>query len=381
MSPRRLRIGIDGREFTQQKTGIARIFGPAFKELCHLKPEWEFYLFGNQRTVSPFEEDHLTFIRLPERFTFWWDQVTLVRYLKREKVDLFLSPYYKVPLSSPCPVIPIIHDLIYLSSSRYRSPRYLFYRPLFRTMGYLYAHRSCMILTDSFYSQEVINRFLKVSKEKIRVIYPGIETIFKPLKAVSELERLEQKYHFRRPYLLYVGNFKPHKEVPFLIKAYRRLPDSLKEKYQLVLAGPLDNICGVPLKKRVEQEGLSRQVIFTDHVGKDLPFLYGGAALFLFASSDEGFGFPPLEAMACGIPVIATRSASLPEVIGEAGRLVPPGDAGVFSHAIEELLNDESARRLLVQRGFERVKHFTLEKQVKTLMQILEEVLKGGVKK
>ena len=209
------------------------------------------------------------------------------------------------------------------------------------------------------------------------MIYPGVETVFRPLKEDETLRRLEEVHHFRRPYLLYVGNFKPHKEVPFLIHAYTRLSTFLKEKYQLVLAGPLDGDYGASLKREVEKEALSRRVVFTDYVEEeDLPSLYGGAELFLFASSDEGFGFPPLEAMACGVPVVATRSASLPEVIGEAGRLVGPGDVDVFSRAIEELLNDDSERRRLAQRGLERVKQFTVDRQAEQLLKSVEVLLR-----
>lgn len=369
------RIGIDGREFTGQVTGIARIFKIAVEKICQLRSNWEFTVFGNQRTLLPFQTDHLAFLRHPERLTFWWDQVTLAYHLGKEKIDLFLSPYYKIPLFSPCPVIHILHDLIPLTSEAYQSTRFFLKRTIFYAAGYLYAQRSRLILTDSFYSKMCIQRMFKVPEEKVRVIYPGLSEEFQRPKDEEILRQLQEKYSFRPPFLLTVGNFKPHKRVDCLLNAYSLLPKAVRERFPLVLAGPL-NPWGFRFKEVVNKTGLSGQVIFTDYLSNEaLKTLYQSAHLFIFPSSDEGFGLPPLESMACGVPVIASKAASIPEVVQDAASLVPPGDSIALSAEMKRFLEDEKLRNSFSRKGLERARFFSTEKQAREMIGIMEELL------
>jgi len=379
LSGRRLRIGIDGREFTKQKTGIARLLEGALKEFCRLRPEWEFFLFGNQETIPPFEGKSLTFLRLPERPTFWWDQLTLVQSLKKERIDLFLSSYYKIPLFSPCPAIPMVHDLIVLTSACYRSPRYFLKRSAYYLLGLLYAHRSALILTDSHYSKRCIERLFKISGQKIQIVYPGLDKHFQILPREEFLKSLQERHRFSSPYLLYVGNFKPHKRVDCLLEAYSCLPKALREKYPLILVGTLDPN-GLRLKKMGDKLGLSGQAIFTDYVDDDsLIALYKNAHLFVFPSSEEGFGLPPVEAMTFGIPVIASRAASIPEVVGDAASLVSPGDPKELSAEMRRLLENDSLRLSLARKGLERARFFSVETQAESILLTIEKLLGKGL--
>jgi len=371
----RIRIGIDGREFTERTTGIARLLGSALEEISRIRPEWEFVLYGNQTTVLPFQSGRFVFRRLPERVTFWWDQVTLVEGLKKEKVSLFLSPYYKIPLFAPCPVIHILHDLIILTHESYRSPRFFLQRSVYDRLGRLYARRADLILTDSFYSKKWIQKIFKVPADKIEVIYPGLDRRFTTAPSEGVLASFQKSHHFSSPYFLYVGNFKPHKKVDLLLQAYANLPESLRARYPLVLAGSLKG-WGASLKKSGGELGLSGGVIFTDYVDEAaLAALYQNAFLFIFPSLEEGFGFPLLEAMACGVPVIASRCSSIPEVVGDAAMLVPPGDPDELTAAVARLVKEDALRDSLRRKGLERASAFSVVTQAEKIASAIESVL------
>ena len=377
MLERKIRIGVDAREFVGTTTGIARLFKGLLEPLLSLRPGWDFIFYGNSKTVFPFRSDNSRFIRLKEPLTPWWDQISVVRSLRQEKARLFLSPYYKVPLFAPCPVIHIVHDLIPLTNQSYRSIRYLIPRLALYVFGRLYTHKAQVTLTDSFYTRGILLKKFRLSDKKVHVVYPGIESRFSPPTGDHPFEQIAMKYRIQKPYLLYVGNFKPHKRVDYLVQAFRKLPEGIRKTTQLVLAGRRTPETKV-LDRLVERLDLQNQVVFTGFVSEeDLPLLYGGAALFVFPSSDEGFGLPPLEAMACGVPVIASGVASLLEILGKAAILVEPGNAERLCGEMERLLRDPQERERRIRMGREHVKQFSIQSQCQAFLSILDNVLAG----
>ena len=374
----KVRIGIDVREFVGTTTGIARLLSGLFERLPTLRPEWEFIFFGNRKTLLPFQSRNSRLLRLWEPMPFWWDQVAVVGSLSREKIDLFISPYYKIPLLAPCPVVHIIHDIIPLTSPYYGTWRYLIPRLALEILGRLCAGKAAVTLTDSFYTKEMLLKRFHLSDQKVHVIYPGIGPHFSPSREDPSCEGVMTKYRIRKPYLLYVGNFKPHKQVHCLIQAFGELPEPLRSSTQLVLAGRRSQETK-SLERLIEELRLEDSVLFTDFVSEeDLSSLYGGATLFVFPSSDEGFGLPPLEAMACGVPVIASNAGSLSEVLGHAAILVESGNPKRLSEEIARLLRDEEERKRRIETGFEHIKQFSVESQTRAFLSVLEDLLTGG---
>jgi glycosyltransferase involved in cell wall biosynthesis len=204
-----------------------------------------------------------------------------------------------------------------------------------------------------------------VPGEKITVITLAADRAFRQID--SEFSGVLSKYKIEGKYILYFGNFNSHKNVGALIEAYQKLPANIKEEYRLVIGGKKDR-AGRALLKLSKNLGLQERTIFTDFVQKeDLPYLYNAAEVFVFPSLYEGFGLPPLEAMACGTPVIAFRVASLPEVIGEAGILLDPCGPDELAKAIVSVLTDNVLKKSLIEKGLSRAKQFSIEKMSREL--------------
>ena len=203
-------------------------------------------------------------------------------------------------------------------------------------------------------------KYLKIPEDKIHVIYLGCSQAFQPLAADEKLRTTEEKFKIKGNFILYVGTLEPRKNLKGLIQAYAQT--QAKNEFLLVLAGgkgwKYEHIF-----RLVEKLKLQDRVIFTGYVPEDdLPGLYKRASLFVYPSYYEGFGLPPLEAMACGLPVIVSNSTSLPEVVGDAGVYVDPYDIRQMSATIDTVLSDSDLLETLRRRGPERAKLFSWEK-------------------
>jgi glycosyltransferase involved in cell wall biosynthesis len=206
---------------------------------------------------------------------------------------------------------------------------------------------------------------------KIDVIYLNVEDRYRPL--IRNRKTKLAKYGLPNKFILYVGNFNPHKNVPILIKAYSELPPAIKEAYGLVLGG--SSRCH-ELASLAKELGIEKNVRFTGFVPEnDLPVIYSAATVFVFPSLHEGFGLPPLEAMACGTPVIVSDAASLPEVVGDAGILIKPTDTKALSKAIINVLNDNDMQITLKKKGLLKAKVFTPHKTASEFLATISKVM------
>ena len=368
-----MRVGIDVRELEKGKvTGIGRYLLDFLKFASKDKKEWEFVLFGNQATEIDLEAPNLKKIFISEYLTSWWDQVKLPHYLKKEKIDIFLTPYLKAPLLTPCKLVVIINDLIPFLSPGYQRLKNLPRRVYFRNLGRRAVKRADKIITISQHSKKDILKIFQIPEEKIEVISLSVNEKYHPI--TSNLGKITSKYGIGGKFIFYFGNFNPHKNVKTLIEAYYRLPQEMRDEYQLVLGGRRDKQC-LMLEEMVKHLKLEKRIIFTGFISEeDLPAIYSAAELFVFPSLYEGFGLPPLEAMACGTPVITSNTTSLPEVVGKAGILINPYKVDEIKFAIIKVLTDSTLRNDLVQKGLERAKRFTPEKTARQFLAVLAEV-------
>lgn len=368
-------IGVDIREFEKGKaTGIGQYLTNFLSARSVFRAEDKFILYGNQKTTFRPPEGKYVVRIIPESLTFLWDQVLLPWRLYRDKVDIFLSPYYKAPLLAPCPVVITIHDLLFLKFPQRRGLRHLLHSLFFRLYAEAIISRASFIITDSQHSKKDILKTFPVIAEKIKVVPLGVTERFRPVREKVEIERVKRKYNIQKRYILYVGNFKPHKNVPFLIDAYQRLPLTLREEQQLVLVGDAGSEAGKIMKKLAKME-LGAAVVVTGLVPfEELPPLYSGAEIFVFPSLYEGFGLPVVEAMACGVPVVSSNAASLPEIIGNAGVLFSPERVENLVEALSSLLLNPNKRKELAEKGLKRVRLFRPGSQKKRIREIIMEV-------
>lgn len=370
-----MRIGVDVRELRRGvMTGIGRYLHNFLSYAGGHASQHELILYGNPSTGFELPGRNMRLKVLASPFTLWWDQVTVAREARRDDLNIFFSPYVKGPAYVSCPYVTTIHDLLFYIAPVYRGLKDVIYQRLFKAQGQFISKRAAAIVAVSEHSKRDIVKIFGVSEDKIVVIPNCVSDRYRPVEDASKTSALKRQLGIRGNYVLYVGNFKPHKNVASLVRAFAQVSPLLRRDWQLVLAGRRDAF-GDDLRRLAEEVGVGRDVLFTDFVTEDeMPTLYSGATLFVFPSLYEGFGLPVLEAMACGVPVISANTSSLPEVLGNAGLLVHT-DAEQLSVAMSELMPSESRRRELSRLGLARAKEFSLERTGRAILDLLERLV------
>jgi len=356
-----MKIGIDAREIQDGVvTGIGRSLANFVRYFAKSDTGHQLVLFS-ERTIQCDVPDTVKKVIIPSCPTIIWDQWKLPHALRVERIDLFYSPYYKVPLKTHVPVVSQVLDLMFLVFPPYKKAIGFPGRGYYAVFGKAYARKSISIITDSRHAKSDIVRLWHVKENKIEVIPLGIAERYIPVKVEKILTETRNSLHLPAKFILYLGNFKPHKNVETLVKAYKKINMQFPE-HKLVLAGPMD-AHGNRVRSFVEKENLLDQIVFTGTIReKDRPeALLSMADIFVFPSFYEGFGLPPLEAMACGVPVIASNATSIPEVVEDAGILFNPDNVDELSNAMVRLLTDLPMKSLLIAKGLERAKLFREE--------------------
>ena len=265
-----------------------------------------------------------------------------------------------------CRSVVTIHDCIHLMFPQYLPNRLAF--TYARTSMALAADRATRVLTVSESSKADIIRFFGTEPSKIDVIYNAYDERFGIEPVEDDVVRVRERYQLHDEFILYAGNVKPHKNLERLIRAFARVrAQEGNEDLRLVLIG--DDVGRyASLRRTADEAGVRQDVRFFGFVPhQTLAALYRMATLFAFPSLYEGFGLPPLEAMACGTPVVTSRISSLPEVVGDGALLVDPYSEEEIAQAIARVLDDEDLRRRLVERGLERAAGFSWERSARQI--------------
>ncbi len=353
-----MRLGIDAREIQSGAyTGIGKPLVNFLEYFSTIQTNDECVLFSS----FPIQHDFGRNVRnvvIEEASTFVWDQLRLPAAVKREVIDLFYSPYYKIPLFAPCRKISSVLDLMYLVFDEYKEQLGPFKRAYYFTFARYMINSADKVLTCSMYSKDDIIRLYGIDERKIEVIHLSIGDEFRPVDDSLKLDTIKKRFHIGSRYILYVGNLKLHKNVATLIKAFNKIACEFDD-LQLVLAAPKEFLYH-DLRQLATDLGIGERVIFTGKItSKDKPnLLYNGAELFVFPSLYEGFGLPPVEAMASGVAVVASNTTSIPEVIGDAGVLVNPMDVDAIAAAMRSILVDNKLRESLINKGLRRAEGF-----------------------
>ncbi len=301
----------------------------------------------------------------------WREHVLLPRECRRERVDLLHCPKSAIPYHAPCPTVVTLHDLIPL---RHPETEKLAARLYWRLQIPIAARRSSFVITDSEHARQEIMADFQVAPERIKAIMLGFDPRMLGQPDPAAAAAVRGKYGLPERYILYVGTIQPRKNIDTLIEAYARLRVERGEMPRLVIVGRKGWLYD-RLFARISELGLADEIIFTGFVpDEELPHIYAGAALFAYLSFFEGFGLPPLEAMACGVPVVTSNTTSLPEVVGDAGIAVPPTDVAAVAAAIARILDDRDYARILGGRGRERAALFSWEAAARQTLEIYRRV-------
>jgi len=371
-----MKVGIIADRLNRTLAGVGKYVYNLIKELSKINRENIFLI--NYINGSIFNLNELIiknpFDFLPKKYAYYSWHLYLNYYFKNKRLDLDIihSPENVtlfVKLKEGQKKVITVHDIMPYIFNQYhhfllRCSYKLFLPKTLRTAD--------KIIAVSHNTKRDIIKYFKIPEEKIEVIHLGVNENYKPLPE-EKVEYIKKKYSINYPFILYTGGLAPNKNVERLIYAFCKLKRKLPT-YKLVITG-MKRYKYKPIFKTIDKLNLQKDVIFTGYVPEeDIPALYNAADLFVYPSLYEGFGLPPLEAMACGTPVITSNTSSLPEVVGDAGIMVDPYNVDGLAKAMYEVLTNDGLREELRKRGLERAKLFSWKKCAEEHLRVYEEV-------
>jgi len=312
------------------------------------------------------------------------DHLLFPLFLRRLKPDLVHIPLNRVPLLMIRPYVVTIHDMVNLYYGEKKISTAHMYLRRFRFRRGL--TRASRVIAVSEATKADVENLLDVPPGRITRVYNAPDPGFlgrDPEAGREERQRIMERYQIDRPFLLYAGAIRHHKNVPRLVEAFAVLREQLAAHpvygdLRLVIIG--DTISEYPVvRQAVLKSKVEHAVRFLGFVPFDtLRCFYEAAAAFVFPSRHEGFGLPPLEAMACGTPVVTSNVSSLPEVTGDAAMLVNPGNVFDIARGIRDVLTDEPLRAELIRRGRTQAARFSWERSAAQVLEIYRDVARGG---
>ncbi len=374
-----MRVGIDISFIIKDRVGVDQYIYNLLRGLANVDSDNLYYLYSNRAVPEEFfciggnfkVVIHKSKI-LPR---IMWVQFVLPGLLKRDGIELLHAPCYMAPSRARCPKVITFHDMAsWLFPEKFR----LIHRIVYSWFVPSFAKNADRIIAVSESTKKDLVRLFGMPEDKITVVYEGTNELFKPAKDAGLLERIREKYGLPEKYILYVGILEPRKNISALIRAYGLMKDSREVEHKLVIVGNKGWMCD-EIFKTVQSLRLEDEVIFTGYIAdKELPLVYNSAELFVYPSTYEGFGLPPLEAMACGVPVITSNISSLPEVTGDAAILINPDNADELSAAMAKVISSSSLRESMINKGFERVKMFSWKKAAEETLEVYKDILAGN---
>lgn len=367
------RVGIDGHMIGDRSGGNESFYSNILRQMDFAGTDIEPVLFlKNGADASPFE-DGFEIVRFESDSAFFRNFFELPRLCRKYRLDLLHTQYF-IPFGRPCPVVCTIHDICFEHYSDIFSRKEYLRQKLL--IPYAAKHSEKVFTVSEFSKKDIMSNY-HLPEEKLTVVYNAVSDSFRHLNA-EELNGKELRDRFEtgeEDYLLCVGNLQPRKNLQRLIKSYRKFRAESDAKIKLVIVGKKAWLYDSILKEALQD----KDIILTDYVSEnDLVRLYNCAKAFIYPSYFEGFGIPPLEALACGVPVAVADNTSLPEVVGEAGVYFNPFDEDEISEAIGKVINDTDIREKILSKADENVSRFSWAASAQKIIDTYREILNIG---
>ncbi len=366
-----MRVGIDARLVYYHQQGIGQYILRLTQALAQLDHDDQFILFTSRKDNTPIvQQSNFRRERLWTPSHHRFEPLALSVELAPYALDVLHSPDFIPPAATRAKSVITVHDLAFL----------LFPDLLTRPSARYYsrvdiaARKADHIIAVSESTKRDTIRLLGVPEEKITVIYEAAHPIFTTITNPEPLERVRARYKLPRDFILFVSTIEPRKNLPTLLRAFRRLRDNYKTEITLAIAGHRGWLVE-EVDQTLAELNLGDAVRFLGGIpNEELVYLYNAAKLFVLPSLYEGFGLPPLEAMACGTPVIVSKVSSLPEVVGDAALLVNPEDTDGLTVAMWRLISDENLRREMRAKGLKRAQTFSWERAARATLGVYRQV-------
>jgi len=370
-----MRVVIMGRILTYDGSGIQRLLMGLLQAIGHLDCGHEIFVL-----VKPGQKIPENLAGTPLRFfpvssgadtllnRMRWDHVAVGRACNTLGADVLYAPAHVRPAYAPCPVVVMVPDMMY-----HKFPEFWPWhdQAYFRLAVSLLTTRAARIAALSECTKQDLLSFLKVPADKVKVVYPGVSAEFRPMP-LEDRNRVARTYGLHRPFILFVGSYHVRKNLKGLLEAFSRIAGGIP--HELAIVG--SRWCPDEILESIERTGVADRIRLLQYVpDAALPSLYSAADLFVYPSLYEGFGFPVLEAMACGCPTVATNVSSIPEVVGKGGILVPPGDVSALASALGQIANDLEQRAYLAEQGLIEARRFSWTKTASQMVRLWEEAV------
>jgi glycosyltransferase involved in cell wall biosynthesis len=302
-------------------------------------------------------------------FRILWEQIILPIKAKKNNIDILHCPAHVLPLFYSQKTVLTIHDLAFKLFPKAFKWQNRFYLNFIVPLSIKKADRIIAVSKNT--KKDIIEEY-NIDSNKIKVIYNGVNEKYREIRDEIIINKVKEKYKLPKKFILYLGTLEPRKNIKRLIKAFNKVK---KSDTKLVIAGGKGWLYD-DIFELVKTLNLENEIIFTGYVDEeDIVPLYNAATVFVYPSLYEGFGLPPLEAMACGTPVITSNVSSLPEVVGEAAITIDPYNIEDISSAIRKVLNSEKLKENLSKKGIQQSKKFSWKKTTEETLNLYREII------
>ncbi|MDD4995220.1 MAG: glycosyltransferase family 1 protein [Patescibacteria group bacterium] len=380
-----MKIGIDARLLGPKTAGggLGRYIKELVINLQRIDRENDYFLFlrkSNWHEASETANFHKILADIP-----WYsfkEQTEMPRLVRETGCELVHYPHFNVPLFDKTPFVVTIHDLILLEHPSTRATtlgpliygiKYAAYRQI---LGHAVSRSQSIIVPSEYVKASILKYFPKTVAQKIKVVYEGMTRLDEASLGLEQDAAFLAERKIREPFILYLGNAYPHKNLEMLIQAFLRLRET-KPELQLVLAGQ-KNFFYERLERETRGRGIKvpEEVNFTGFIDdRDLPRLYRRASLYVFPSLSEGFGLPPLEAASFNLPVASSNASCLPEILGPGAIYFNPRDPDDMARAIAEGLDNKILRRTILNAGKLHMQKYDWQKMAREILEIYSKAL------
>jgi glycosyltransferase involved in cell wall biosynthesis len=380
-SPSRERIGINAHLLTEgegyRRAGVSRYIYNLLVHLSEVDPYGDYMVFLSSRCSLPIpnQQKHSHLPTQKPLVRILWEQLLQPPQLVGAGIALLHSPLNIQPFFLPCRGVITVTDLAFMLYPESFRPLQRLYQKVFTRLS---AHRASRLIAISGSTARDLERFFAVPRGRTTVILPGVDAAYQPIHDEAMLAGFRLRHNLPERFILFVGTLEPRKNLPMLLQAYAQFKRQGNSHHKLVLAGGKGWFYR-PIFATVEELGLQSDVLFPGFVPEEeLPLWYNTADVFVYPSLYEGFGLPPLEAMACGKPVAVADASSLPEVVGNAALRIDPHQPEEWAAALSRLCQDANLRSDLAARALERAQQFSWTTMAQQTVQVYRDVLAGG---
>lgn len=366
-----LRVAIMGRSLRGEFSGVVRYtdelvraLAPRFAE----RPTVFLTRAADGLGAAPIDPVRAPFRTPNEYARAVWEQTVVPIEVARRRPDVYHSPNYILPAVLRCPSVVTVHDLAFFDRSVHRLRSHL-YLSVLATMAIRRATR--IVCVSEYTRRELVGRFPSV-RDRVRVIGEGVDTRFCP-QPEAAIHRFRRRFGLVDPYVLFVGTIEPRKNIPRLIEAFSAAVAGHAYPHRLIIAGGKGWMNG-PVRMAYDASPVRDRIYFAGYLPDDqLAAAYAGADIFAYPSLHEGYGLPPLEAMACGTPVLTSNVTSIPEVVGDAALLVDPRETAQIADGLASLMRNRMLREDLAEAGVSRARQFSWSDVATRMIEVYRE--------